>query len=1278
MPAPAWGTAPAEPGPWLSPMEGSSAATRPRPRSRPTHRRAASVWTTFAFAVLGRVVLASAEPALPYIPTTILLPSNADGNSSPVAYIFAPSADSPGAVDFLSLDVSSTLRSSSLQPTKLTSALPFLAPDTGNCTTFAASLLPNGTIALVVGNCSPGSASSLWTSTPDPATKNPPQWSRHAITPSSGWDNAQSGPYHLGGILSFSAQLSPVLSPPILYLYGGMCPFPNSSSSSSSSSASGETTWQQPGAIYSNRMLRLTPPSSSSPSPSPSPSSKDLEDYALSYCPGPQPVAEAGFTLTALPPSLSNLTTSDGRMVTQQTSHVMLGGHTRNAFVNMSTAAVWSLPEESWSFVGIAPPSPSSGTTKTDLARQAQVATVDSRSGHTAVLSADGTRLVVYGGWVGDMRTAAVPQLVVVRVGVGLSDWAWEIPDGQEEEDGIGGLYGHGAALLPGNVMMVYGGYEIAPEGGGGGRGVGRKRQMGKGGRMFYNITSGRWSDEYVSPLAGSANGGGNDAGDGSSPGPSDSNGSSNGSSDGSSADDSSRKRQIGLGVGLGVGGLILLVLAALGVRWFRRRQKRRAAREETLRSLAQGVGVNGSLPRGLGEDDEMLEREYGMGLFPWTAAAAREWYTGGGGPYTQGRRSLGYETLRGGSRPGPSLYIPPPPSPSSASGRLKGARGLYQPTSSSSSYDFTPLGRARNGIEPIYEADEDEDGDLGKGYLLSPDKEERDDDDDPFVTPTLSSPRHSNSPTPPPPQQPQGQGGGGQQQDPDVQGWVSDVDAASSNARLTSTRNTSSKRTNPGSPPRHQTNAASSSRQQPTTTGRMSPLRRALSTKSAKSAKSSCAAHRLSPTTDSSFHSVSVSVSDDGGSHRTGSNLSERSTFSFVPGTGNHTAGAEDRVLLSRLHTTLASTTTTATAVTAAVVAGDGTSSTSRAGRTRSDSVGSTSASASGKSYSTAKSHLSPNFAVLREEGPGLLMGTASAKEGGGDGVEDEQGDGEAEEEDYYYLHAHHDDEPGSPSKSKQPKLLRRSWLGSLKRVFGGSGATPESGSSSDASGSPTREALLGSSSDSYYYDGRLSGTGLQRRRQQQGGREAWGVVVHQDNEEELEDWDRDIERAAAQRTVQIMFTVPKEPLRVVNAEIEREESVLIVDPADDDEAGYSGSGGSSHHGNDNGGGASPAVGEEVPAERQANHHHQLLEPPVAEEEGRGRDRLSSATLEPPVVGVSPSPSLRAPSITTATLHTAEAVRLERPKTRVLEMVESIESRSSREGSPSGSPVRD
>ncbi|KAL2021093.1 hypothetical protein VTK56DRAFT_7512 [Thermocarpiscus australiensis] len=1189
---------------------GPTAAVESRtgPRRRPT----ASARAALACSALSLVTTATAKPALPYVPTTILLPP--DGGS--VAYIFKPSDDGSNSVDFLSLNISSRLHAASLQPTKLTSALPFLSSHRGNCATFAPSIFPNGTIAVLAGGCSGVSSPSLWTYHPG---EDPSKWTRYPITTDTDTDTAEeqghapSGPYHLGGSLAFSAQLEPVTSDPTLYIYGGMCPFPNSTGTPSS--------WQS-SAIYSNHMLRLSPPSADTNT------NTNTNSYTLTSPSGPHPVPGAGFTLTQLTPSLSHR--SDG-VVTQQTSHVLLGGHTQTAFVNMSTAAVWSLPEETWSFVGIAGPRLRNAENgKPDLLLLAGReggegggrAAVDSRSGHTAVLSEDGTRLVVYGGWVGEVSRAAAPQLAVVRIGVGMGDWEWEVPDlaegGNEIDEGGRGVYGHGAALLPGNVMMVYGGYEIVPGADDNEKRMKRRRAAGE--KMFFNITSMTWSDEYTNPLWVDSNGG-NDASPPLSP-PNDG---------GVESDDrSSRNRQIGLGVGLGVGLLVILIVSALVFRSFRRRQKRRASRDEAIRGLA--LGIHGDLPRGLGEGDEMLERDHSTGIFPWNAASAQQWYTGGHDPYLQGRRSLGYETLRGGSRPGPTpLYIPPTPWTGSSSGRPRAARGLYQPSTgigSASSHDFTPLTRGTNRIEPIYEADEDEDGDLGRNYPLSPDRE----DDDPFLTPTPTG----GSPVGGlfPPQTTTNTGGSGtaspdsqfppaqgrQEQDADVQGWVSDADAADAMlaARIGQRDQSSANPTMPMMtlPP-------------PPWTGRGSPSRRP-STRSGGSSR-----HSHSAPTDS----------DDGGGGRTGSNLSERSAFSFAP-------GAEGGGLTSRLF-----------AAAAARITGGSDQGQAQArdqGPPRQGSSSSGSGS-SAKTFNTARS----GFAALQAEGPGLLFGGG----GPGNNKNDDGDDDDEEDKDPA-------DVPGSPSKSKSKP--RRGWFGSLRRrVFsGGDRITPETASS------PARESLLegGASSDSYYGP-RLAGAGgqvLQRRRQ---GREAWAAASGGDggggggDDEEEEEWD--IERAVEQRLVQVVFTVPRERLRVVNAEVEREEeersqSAEVVDPDSDDEP-YA-----EHPSSPLPPAREPSAQEENPRPSPGPSPSPSLRPPEPAEPASTTTTTTTA-LEPPGVGagISPSPSIRTAAITTPTLHTAEAVRLERPpRTRVLEMVESIESRS-RESSPGTSPVR-
>jgi hypothetical protein len=154
-------------------------------------------------------------------------------------------------------------------------------------------------------------------------------------------------------------------------------------------------------------MLRLTPGSS---------------DYALdiTYSTSP-PIAEAGFTFTGLSPTFSN----GSGLLTQQQNFVLLGGHTQTAFINMSQVAIWSDPEESWSFVTVA--STLSSNPNTELAVKSTVASVDSRSGHTAVLSEDGSKIIVLGGWVGDISQAADPQLAVLELGTGFGgsgDWS--------------------------------------------------------------------------------------------------------------------------------------------------------------------------------------------------------------------------------------------------------------------------------------------------------------------------------------------------------------------------------------------------------------------------------------------------------------------------------------------------------------------------------------------------------------------------------------------------------------------------------------------------------------------------------------------------------------------------------------------------------------------------------------------------------------------------------------------------------------------------------------
>ncbi|KAK4199437.1 hypothetical protein QBC40DRAFT_227902 [Triangularia verruculosa] len=1094
-----------------------------------------SRWTASAL-ILSTVVSAQ----LPYIPTTVLLPPpDKKGGPIDTAYIFT-TGGGDNTVELLSLNLSS-----------LTTSVLSTPPVTG---AFTPTIFANGTLGIFAGDCSSQSDGSLWTWSPDPDSTTSPKWHPHP--------QPSLAPFHLGGSISFSLQLSPVISPSTLYLYGGMCPFTNLSEAIPYDS-------QQASASYSNSMFRLPLSQSSSTSQG--------GEYLSS--PGP-PIPNAGFTLTALQPSLSNRTTADGvKALTQQNGWALLGGHTQQAFINMSTAAVWSLPEETWSFI------PIHGDKQ-----------VDSRSGHTTVLSEDGTKLVIYGGWVGDVGQKAEPEVVVVDMGLGgLEDWSW-LEEEIESVDG-GGRYGHGAVVLPGDVMAVYGGWAIN-----GVEGEKKKRQDGDVmGLKFLDLKKMQWVDEYTLPKSSSGGVGGGQADGGSG---------NDGADDGKQQeDDSTKKTQIGLGVGLGVGSLILFLV--IGAILYRRRQQTRS-RNDALRDLSQGI--NGSLPRGITSDhndDEMLERDHGL-MFPWTAASAREWYIGGDDPYSQGRKSLAYEGLRGGIRKtGGSLYMPPPP-PSA-----RNARGLYQPTNKTTSYEFAPGGGAgrSNLISPIYEADEDDEGDLGQQSRhnigrVSPEKPPQDssEDDDPFLTPTTAttpisglfpppsiSSRSASSPSPerkPP-----------QAQDPEVQNWQNDVDVADAvlTARIGRRKSIASK-----TPPRPYLGQQSGSIPRSPTKGPDTPTH---------------------------------------ADERTGSNLSETSAFSFVP-------GAERQPL--RVNTAAANN-----------------------GDVKPSSSGSGGSSSSAPTFSTARS----SFPALQSEGPGLLLGQTTQQQA--DTYDDGQGgyeiynyDGYKDEEDADYVYV-----PGSPSKSKPPQ--RRSWLGSIRRVF--EKGTPES---SATGGSREDLNLAGQLESGTGVDTGLGGVmrqgTLQRRKQ---NRQLWGGEGEGEG-----DWD--IERAVEQRLVQVMFTVPKEKLRVVNAEIEQEGEVgEVVREGDRDfDGGY----------------YDTWDGPPTPRQQQQKGklpEIELLPPPRGEEEekdgddmDRKRESIAGSILTTNTMGISPSTSLRQAEIKTEGLHTAEAVRYERlevnpgvslspttmtpervmrlkkSRTRVLEMVESIESKSSRSSLREGS----
>ncbi|KAK1995771.1 hypothetical protein LX36DRAFT_149517 [Colletotrichum falcatum] len=1017
--------------------------------------------------------LASSQQTFPYVPTTVLLssplpgsPANGSGGDGGLAYIFHPRAS---GVELLALNISATVSGATSLQT-ISTSLPFLdgATDT---TAFLPTMAGNGSVVVQAGDCASAEGYDVWTYTPPAsgADGRSGSWIRTETTLPSTADS-DAGPYALGAAISFSLTLAPTMSEPVLYSYGGMCLAPTTD----------ESTWQANG-TYTKSMLRVTPSDSGAPA------------YTAGFVSGKGPAfPEAGFSLTSLSPSISNRS----GVVTQQARYVLLGGHTQQAFINMSSAAIWSLPEESWNFANIG--------------SEQAVKDVESRSGHTAVLSEDGTELIILGGWVGSVSQPASPQLALLKMGDTYGDWTWSVPSQQPD----GGIYGHGAAMLPGNVMMVYGGYEITTSG------SKAKRQSTGTGLRFFNLTSMSWASTYSNPNHDSSSDG----------------------SDGSPG--GSMIKNVGLGVGLGVGLAAVIGAFVVYFCYTRHLRKKKKARDETVRSLAQDAS------RFLHPDDDMMERDDGP-AFPWTGHA---WYTGGSDPYDSIDRSLGYESLRSGWSPGgqgtyqpPGLLIPRKPIP-------RAARGAYQPAANLS----TP-----GHIHPIYEADED-DSEHGSNARASRHRDQKPAETpatpghaDPFMTPTGSvpilSPGNRNSMTPSPEAL--------QRRDPEVQDWQSDVDAAEALlARMPSRRNS-----------------------------RVSPTRR----ESMRSARSMADDERTASNVSESARSA-ISVP-----------TRQTSTRRPSPGPNNLTVITEARL---------------------------GTSSSS---------------SSSGHTYSTAKT----TFNALQAEGPSLLL----------QGKRPSNEEADDEEEDFIHM-------PGSPSKHKPRRSL--GWLGSLRRVF-----SSNVNDSSDSSNheSPRRLSLDQVSSD---YEPRLiglSGIGgaeLLRRKQ---GRHDWDV-----DQKSLDEWD--IEKAIEQRLVQVMFTVPKERLRVVNAEVEREEEAILVDPDRDEmddglhgldvdlekralEEEYR------EKDKDKGKGKAPDDDDDEPTRQHRRPEspgdgspvrgRRLVHLPPPRDDGTGHQHPLPSRED----SEEPRPSL--------TLRTAEVVSVARPKTRVLRMVESFESRS-REGSPS------
>lgn len=475
----------------------------------------------------------------PYNPTRVLSWSS----SADVIYILQPATSASGLSQLLALNVSNTLSTTNLPYAIISPTLPFLQGSQNNA--YTPAIDDGGNILVYTGTCE-GTAqvAALWQFTPlnGSSTLNG-TWKKldMSLGGTNGY-NALDGANYLASAIAFSTAANATSE---MYVFGGMCP--NTTSSTADD-------WTR-AAVYSNSMLTIDSPQSSIPS-------APAYDLGISSSRGP-PIAEAGFTITPLQPTFFNSGNSNETQPRNQ-NFVLLGGHTQQAFINMSQIALFSLPEQSWSFLPVDSPSQEPNT---DLAARYQT-TVDSRSGHTALLTSDGKRLIVLGGWVGDVTTSADPQLAVLELGAGYGgsgDWQWSIPN--PIGPGLGsrsGIYGHGAAMLPGDVMMVVGGYQIPASGG-----PRRKRANPplNNNAYFFNTTSNTWLASYTHPKVSIDHGTSKTAG---------------------SNTDVAKK--VGLGAGLTLWILAVIAVIVLYFWYSRRLKRRRDAREAELRNSAIGT----------------------------------------------------------------------------------------------------------------------------------------------------------------------------------------------------------------------------------------------------------------------------------------------------------------------------------------------------------------------------------------------------------------------------------------------------------------------------------------------------------------------------------------------------------------------------------------------------------------------------------------------------------------------------------------------------------------
>ena len=987
------------------------------------------------------LILPALGQQLPYNPTRIVT-----ANNGSIAYVFSPGQSSQASLS--TLDTSDSVVASDI-PSPLFTNLPFLS------STASKSFIPlpdaEG-MTILAGDCQNSAKGlELWRFTPDKGHKNG-TWDALQIV----LDDASLSANFLSAGASFSP--SGATDDASLYVFGGMCPWTSSVDASN---------WVVD-ADYSNTMLTLSPESANTQG----------TPYQLSLTGArAPPIAEAGLTMTPLMPSFTNVSTTN---VSQQQNFVLLGGHTPNAFINMSQVAIFSLPQESWTFVGV--DQPQDGSNGELMPRD--VTEVEPRSGHTAVLTEDGSKIIILGGWVGDISTPAQPQLAVLNIGEGYGgagDWSWVVPSQASNPFSKSGLYGHGAAMLPGGVMMVRGGRKIASGGS-------RTKRASLENSFFFNTTSMTWAKHYMNPTSPSSPvyvGGSAD-----------------------SSSDLKKTEKVGLGTGIGLGLAAAAGVAVIWLLYSRRLRQRRAIREKELRELALGAeryvspsldGVpNQRYPERRSASwhsmqERQMESSGSNNSFPWAPLASQD-------QATKMRMEEEGNGMRQAERTGVLMDLPSP------------TRGLRRSLHSRGPVGFGAFQSVPGGAPgSVFRIDEEEEGSQ-PGSLRRAKTPKNVDRSSAYSDPFKDPPRTAD---------PTQHGEAAERRKREVQGWVEDWQSAAESL----SRNPSQ-----------------------ATHGRTySNLSQGYSHSNSNSAGSSDPSGRGSPDK----------------SDRTGSNLSDRSAYSEVS-LQRSTTGTVSRNLSQR-----------SARAGYALFSGAAAAMGRMAGVRNPQQVdygttGTVARTPSNRSVSLNMNSTSSRTPRIRERAE--TFSTARTSIGPMQPGEDQalltRIDTRRNPADDYWT------PPESPVKDRGDKYTRTGsltrtgvkamgLLGSVRRVFTGTGTVDVSDrvanfESKTGQSSPTKS--LPEMAESTPRRSLSAGQAFWRGKR---GAKDWntehveaesstaatqksgtikrkpvpGQIIQQREDGELDD-DWDVETAIQQRVVQVMFTVPKEKLRVVNAD--------------------------------------------------------------------------------------------------------------------------------------------